>query len=93
MSETRSTGTKKATAGKTAAKKSSAGKPEQTASVKTPLNLRKGPGYDCAVIRVLQEKEKLFLIGAEKNGFCTVRTKGGEEGWVCTDFIEVTDGV
>ena len=53
------------------------------------LNLRSGPGTNFAVISSLPNGTPLTVTG-EQNGWYSVRTYGGTNGWVSSDFITIT---
>ena len=50
------------------------------------LNLRSGPGTNYPVVTPVPNGTQLTILG-EQNGFYSVRTPEGHEGWVSVDFV------
>src|SRR6266581_3526304 len=65
----------------------------QAAVIKHDANLRRGPSTSYGIIRQLHPDDEIEVLAGPTTGYDSVRTAGGDEGWVYANFVRLlSDG-
>ena len=61
----------------------------QVITESTNLNVRKGPGIECAIIDQAAKDEVIAVLGRANSQWWLVRTKDNAEGYCYADYIKI----